>query len=254
MTDNKDLLATFWRTVAAVQELDGEADRLCDEANENGTGNDEFEVRAKADQLRGDALHLAARLLPAEGADEAGPKVFRMLDLSMDHLHPDFREDLNGEMGVTADRREYGWLLFVPTDDLEIHIEEYEVPEPIAGIWRYAAGLGCGYVLLDVAADTVEALPTWDKTSETPSAADVSQDERNTQPLTLGVRDMRYRVEISRTYSVTVEIEAPDADAALDIVQVNTYPLPALTEWSGHKDWRYRVENVTNPADIAERA
>ena len=53
----------FVAAVAAAEATQAEAERLCDEANESGLENAEFQWREDADDLRFEALNLAKRLL-----------------------------------------------------------------------------------------------------------------------------------------------------------------------------------------------
>lgn len=83
---------------------------------------------------------------------------FTMLDVSTVHLRPENRDHLNDVSGVIADRREFGWLMVVPSDDLEEQIKEYKVTEDIAAVWRLASRMRCSYVLFDDDADGVDGL------------------------------------------------------------------------------------------------
>jgi hypothetical protein len=50
-----------------------------------------------------------------------------------------------------------------------------------------------------------------------------------------------YAVEISRTISTIVTVEADSAASAVERVNRTDFPLPPRDEWSGHKDWAYRA-------------
>lgn len=56
-------LEEFRRLVASAEALQADAERLCDEANESGTENDEMAVRGQADDRRAEALRVAVRIL-----------------------------------------------------------------------------------------------------------------------------------------------------------------------------------------------
>lgn len=109
-------------------------------------------------------------------ATESGPRTNPVLDLSTAHLPADLRDDLNGEEGVTANRRESGWLLWVP-DDVDGHAADYdnEVPDVVVQIWRYARSLGCDYVLFDVDAERVSGLPVFGEDEVCAVPEDLSQ-------------------------------------------------------------------------------
>lgn len=88
-------------------------------------------------------------------------QIFRMIDLSTAHLDPVHRDDLSGVEGIIADRRKYGWLMTVPTDNLDEQIADHEVPDDIAAIWRLAVDLDCQYVLFDDDAEIDESLDVY---------------------------------------------------------------------------------------------
>jgi hypothetical protein len=151
------MLEEFRALVTLAQETQAEAERLCDEANESGTENNEFEVRDRADDIRAEALTLAEKLLSNDG-----PVVHRVLDLSTGHLPKDVCDVLNGFDAVTAYNMPYGWLLWVPADDLDERLADHpDTPEPVIAIWRYAIERGCAYVLIDRDADAVDGLQHW---------------------------------------------------------------------------------------------
>ena len=52
-----------------------------------------------------------------------------------------------------------------------------------------------------------------------------------------------YEVQVTRSYSAVVTVEAASADEALEKVDRRDFPLPDLDTWSGHKDWEYEVLN-----------
>lgn len=95
------------------------------------------------------------------GANRHKHQIFRTLDLSTMHLDPVHRDDLNGVAGVIADRREHGWFMCVPTDELDEQIADHEVPDDIAAIWRLAVNLDCQYVLFDDDAEIDESLDVY---------------------------------------------------------------------------------------------
>lgn len=55
-----------------------------------------------------------------------------------------------------------------------------------------------------------------------------------------------FDVEVRRTISTTVRVQAADADAARDTVDNVDYPLPPQDRWSGHKDWTYIVTDTAS--------
>lgn len=106
------------------------------------------------------------------------PKTVKMLDVSTRHLPPTVLQNLNSYPGVIADRRDYGWLLFVPRDDLDSYLDEYAeipddsdddevldecatIPDEIVALWRYAVAADCHYVLLDRDSEIDPDLPTF---------------------------------------------------------------------------------------------
>ncbi len=151
-------LAEFHTLVAKANALQADAERLCNEANESGEENEEFEVREEAAEMRAAALDVAVDLLRPD------VPVMRVLDLCTSHLPKVICERLSGYDGVIAHNTPAGWLLWVP-NELEQHLKDYgvkSIPRPVRLIWEYAANLGCSYVLLDRDAETVEELRTWD--------------------------------------------------------------------------------------------
>lgn len=117
--------------------------------------------------------HLGEYLLDVEQvlrgiSGRPDPTVFRMLDMSIAHLPPEMRDDLNQRDGVIADERSYGWLLWVP-EDIDQHVADNDdggsfgrsVPPEIIRIYRKAAAHDCQYVLLDQDASVVSDLPTY---------------------------------------------------------------------------------------------
>lgn len=51
----------------------------------------------------------------------------------------------------------------------------------------------------------------------------------------------KFTVEVTRSLSCTIEVNAESPSAALDQVSIASYPLPPRDEWQGHKDWSYVV-------------
>ncbi len=58
-----------------------------------------------------------------------------------------------------------------------------------------------------------------------------------------------YQVEISRTISTTVTVQAESAEAAADLVDDVDFPLSVRDDWTGHKDWTYRATNIADETD-----
>lgn len=54
----------------------------------------------------------------------------------------------------------------------------------------------------------------------------------------------KYQIEIRRTISTTVDVEAESASAAIDVVNKHDFPLPPRNEWDGMKDWEYAIVAV----------
>jgi hypothetical protein len=50
-----------------------------------------------------------------------------------------------------------------------------------------------------------------------------------------------FEVELSQRMSVTVQVDAPDADAAVHIVNRRDYELPPRDTWTANKDGYIRV-------------
>lgn len=51
----------------------------------------------------------------------------------------------------------------------------------------------------------------------------------------------KYEVEISRTITVTVPVQADSPEQAHETVNKREYALPPRDQWTGDKDWRYVV-------------
>lgn len=51
----------------------------------------------------------------------------------------------------------------------------------------------------------------------------------------------KYTVEVKRTFSAEVEVEAVDETAAFDMVSRRGFELPPIEEWHGMKDWQFVV-------------
>lgn len=49
----------------------------------------------------------------------------------------------------------------------------------------------------------------------------------------------KFQVEITRPFTVTVEVEAENGQAAIHKVDKADFPIPDFSEWQGLKDWRY---------------
>jgi hypothetical protein len=50
-----------------------------------------------------------------------------------------------------------------------------------------------------------------------------------------------YDVEISRTITCTVTVEAPAPEQAYERTNSRDFELPPRDEWTGSKDWEYRI-------------
>lgn len=88
--------------------------------------------------------------------------IHQMLELSTEHLPEDVCSDLNGFEGVVADRREFGWLLWVP-DDVDDWFASYPgLPPSLLTVLRFARSRGCDYVLFDAEGDGCPDLPVYD--------------------------------------------------------------------------------------------
>jgi hypothetical protein len=59
-------------------------------------------------------------------------------------------------------------------------------------------------------------------------------------------------VEVARTISTTVRVHAATAEDAAALVNRHDFPLPPRDEWTGHKDWRFRVYDKTG-AEVYEQ-
>lgn len=92
--------------------------------------------------------------------------VYRLLDLSTAHLPEDIRHCLNTCDGVIADEREYGWLMYVPSE-IDENIFDYwsddeaDAAAAVLAIWRLAEKRHCKYVLLDQDGPVHAELPTY---------------------------------------------------------------------------------------------
>lgn len=93
------------------------------------------------------------------------PHMVSMLDLSLRHLPEADRGTLNWYSNVIADRRNNGWLLWVPEDIgeriLAAEGESDPIPPAVVDIWRYAAKWNCQYVLLDTDGPVAAELPDY---------------------------------------------------------------------------------------------
>lgn len=99
----------------------------------------------------------------------APSRIVKMLELSTGHVPEHIGNTLDGLgslPGVIADKREYGWFMWVP-DDVGKRVAETkamddgEVPPEIVNIWRFARRLGCDWVMFDCDADSNDNLPFW---------------------------------------------------------------------------------------------
>lgn len=86
------------------------------------------------------------------------------LDLSTGHLRPETRESLNHYPGIHAERREYGWLMFIPLPEyMREWAEEGEWPRELLAIIELAWKYDCGFILFDADAGVSEELPYFDE-------------------------------------------------------------------------------------------
>jgi hypothetical protein len=58
-----------------------------------------------------------------------------------------------------------------------------------------------------------------------------------------------YEVEVTRSITTTVSVEADSAEAAVSKVAKHDFPLPERDEWNGMKDWFFRATNTNDDAD-----
>lgn len=52
---------------------------------------------------------------------------------------------------------------------------------------------------------------------------------------------MLFTVTVRRSIEVDVQVEAASAEEAAELVTDASYPLPDRADWSGIKDWWFRV-------------
>lgn len=170
---NTGMLAEFHALAQQAAALQSEAERLCDEANESGSENNEFEVREQADDMRAAALAVAVKLLAPENnatvtATPDGPEIVKTLILTTGHLPErygcgDSPEALNTLDGVVAYDIPYGFLMHVPLDDLAHSADQVKesVPAEVFEVMRFAADHDCVYVRFDQDGERVDGLPIW---------------------------------------------------------------------------------------------
>lgn len=80
------------------------------------------------------------------------------------------------------------------------------------------------------------------RTAEILRLAQESHDARSGTGLTPeGQEEMKFQVEVTRSITTTVEVEAGSAAEAAAKVSRADYPLPPRDEWYGHKDWSIDV-------------
>jgi hypothetical protein len=51
----------------------------------------------------------------------------------------------------------------------------------------------------------------------------------------------KYTVEVTRSITASVEVEAASPEAAIETANRQDFELPPRDEWSGAKDWEYAV-------------
>ena len=57
-----------------------------------------------------------------------------------------------------------------------------------------------------------------------------------------GIAPLRtYTVEVTRSFTATVEVTAVDGEQAIEMVSRANFELPPRTDWQGHKDWAYEA-------------
>lgn len=98
------------------------------------------------------------------------PSIRKVLDLSSAHLPEELGStgswvNIASIAGlVVYPLSEYGWMLWVPSNDEEIaeHISNYDIPAEVESLWRYARGHGCDYIIFDADGPVNEELAHWD--------------------------------------------------------------------------------------------
>jgi hypothetical protein len=51
----------------------------------------------------------------------------------------------------------------------------------------------------------------------------------------------KYDVEVTRSITASVTVEADSPEAAYEMVSRRDFELPPRDEWQGHKDWEFAV-------------
>lgn len=64
--------------------------------------------------------------------------------------------------GVIVHPMTYGWLLYIPQDDLDPWADMAECPPELLHVMRYAHAAGVAYVLFDADVSEIEELPVFD--------------------------------------------------------------------------------------------
>lgn len=84
------------------------------------------------------------------------------LDLSTAHLSAATCRTLNSYDGVTAYETPYGWLMYVPVEDVDELAHGGDWPPELLPIVMLARINGCDYILFDRDAPQTDLLPTFD--------------------------------------------------------------------------------------------
>jgi hypothetical protein len=92
------------------------------------------------------------------------------LDVSAVHLDAASLLHVRASLGANNSATEYGWWLFVPTEDDE------RTPEVLRAIFAAARERECAYLLIDADAEPMAGLPTFD-----PEAVAATADEWATE-------------------------------------------------------------------------
>lgn len=148
----------------------GPGERIVEYSSPAGGGLIAFRVGrpdgARADVLTVDLYQhdpwVEIRVGCADGAPPP-PRLRPVLELSTAHLPEELGRTLGDVPGVSAQRLEVGWLLWVPDDPRDsANAMADEVPPEVLHIQGYARAWHCDYVLFDRDADPNPALPTWE--------------------------------------------------------------------------------------------